>query len=345
VTQRPPRQAGRHLVLTGPTASGKSAVALELARRRIAAGAPVEIVTVDSMQVYRGMDIGTAKPTVEEQAEVPHHLLDLVDPDAEFSVAEFTRAAEAAIDDIEARGARAVLVGGTALYLQAVVDRLRVPGRYPQVAADLEREPDTATLHERLEALDPLAASRMEPTNRRRVLRALEVTLGSGQPFSTWGPGLGHHPDTPYVLCGLRMPRDQLAERIELRYRQQMDCGFPDEVRRLRDRVELSRTARQALGYAELLEHLEGRCTLEEALERAVTRTRQFAVRQIRWFRRDPRIVWFDHDDHADQHGPGGQVARTAAALDELWRERAAGAEASTATVGDGHDPASAGRW
>jgi tRNA dimethylallyltransferase len=321
-------------VLTGPTASGKSAVALELARRRTAAGSPVEIVTVDSMQVYRGMDIGTAKPTAEEQAEIPHHLLDLVDPDTEFSVAEFTRAAEAAIDDIESRGASAVLVGGTALYLRAVVDRLRVPGRYPDVATMLEREPDTVALHRRLHALDPLAASRMEPTNRRRVLRALEVTLGSGTPFSAWGPGLGLHPDTPYVLCGLRMPRDVLAERIESRYRQQIASGFLDEVRRLHEHVELSRTARQALGYAELVEHLEGGCALDEALSTAVTRTRQFAIRQIRWFRRDPRIAWFDHD---------GRAGATAVAIDELWRERAARAEGSTATVGDGHDPAPAG--
>lgn len=321
-------------MVTGPTASGKSAVALELAQLRLARGEAVEIVTVDSMQVYRGMDIGTAKPTAEERAAVPHHLLDLVDPDAEFSVAEFARAAEEAIDGIEARGASALLVGGTALYLQAVVDRLRVPGRYPEVLADLEADPDTVSLHRRLSELDPLAASRMEPTNRRRVLRALEVTLGSGRPFSSWGPGLGQFPDTPYVLCGLRLPREVLAQRIERRYQDQLDTGFVEEVRRLTDRFELSRTARQALGYAELLEHLAGRCTLSEAVELAITRTRQFAVRQIRWFRRDPRVAWFDHD---------GDPRRLAVELDRRWRECAAGAVGSTATVGDGHDPAPAG--
>ena len=321
-------------MLTGPTASGKSAAALELAALRIARGEPVEIVTVDSMQVYRGMDIGTAKPTSAERASVPHHLLDLVDPDEEFSVAEFARSAEAALDEIEGRGASAILVGGTALYLQAVVDRLRVPGRYPDVLAELDAEPDTTSLHRRLAQLDPLAASRMEPTNRRRVLRALEVTLGSGQPFSTWGPGLGQFPDTPYVLCGLRVPREVLAERIARRYREQLDAGFVDEVRGLSQRFELSRTARQALGYAEILEHLDGGCSLDEAVERAVIRTRQFAVRQIRWFRRDPRITWFDHED-----GP----QRIAHDLDRLWRECAAGARGSAATVGDGHDPAPAG--
>jgi len=334
VSDRPPRRPGRHLVVTGPTASGKSAVALELAQLRIARGEPVEIITVDSMQVYRGMDIGTAKPTAEERAAVPHHLLDLVDPDAEFSVAEFARAAEEVLDDIEARGASALLVGGTALYLQAVVDRLRVPGRYPEVLAELEADADTVALHRRLRELDPLAASRMEPTNRRRVLRALEVTLGSGRPFSSWGPGLGEFPDTPYVLCGIRLPREVLAQRIERRYAQQLEAGFLDEVRGLVERFELSRTARQALGYAELLEHLDGRCTLDEAVRRAVTRTRQFAVRQIRWFRRDPRITWFDHD---------GDARRLALELDRRWQECAAGAIGSTATVGDGHDPAPAG--
>ena len=334
MNERPPRRPGRHLVLTGPTASGKSAVALELARLRAARGEPVEIVTVDSMQVYRGMDIGTAKPTAAERAAVPHHLLDLVDPDAEFSVAEFARAAEDVLDDVEARGASALLVGGTALYLQAVVDRLQVPGRYPEVLAELEADPDTEALHRRLTELDPLAASRMEPTNRRRVLRALEVTLGSGRPFSTWGPGLGEFPDTPYVLCGIRLPRDVLAERIEHRYQAQLEAGFVEEVRRLTDRFELSRTARQALGYAELLEHLDGRCTLAEAVDRAVVRTRQFAVRQIRWFRRDPRLTWFDHD---------GDPHHLALALDRRWRECAAGGRGSTATVGDGHDPAPAG--
>ena len=334
MSERPPREPGRHLVLTGPTASGKSALALELARLRSARGESVEIVTVDSMQVYRGMDIGTAKPTAAERAEVPHHLIDLVDPDAEFSVAEFARAAEDALDDIEARGASAVLVGGTALYLQAVVDRLQVPGRYPEVLAELDAEPDTVALHRRLAELDPLAAGRMEPTNRRRILRALEVTLGSGRPFSSWGPGLGSFADTPYVLCGLRVPRDVLAQRIERRYHQQLDAGFLDEVRRLTAQFELSRTARQALGYAELLEHLAGRCTLTDAVDRAVVRTRQFAVRQIRWFRRDPRLTWFDRE---------GEPGRLALEVDRRWQECAAGRTGSTATVEDGHDPAPAG--
>lgn len=318
-------EPGRHLVLVGPTAVGKSAVALELATRRAARGEPVEIVSADSMQVYRGMDIGTAKPTPAERERVPHHLLDVVDPEEEFSVARYAREVRAVLADIESRGAAALLVGGTGLYVQAVVDGLEVPGRYPEVLAELEREPDTGELHRRLVELDPDAAARMEPTNRRRVLRALEVTLGSGRRFSEHGPGLGRYPPTPFVLCGLWMPRDELRDRIAERYRQQLDAGFLDEVRELAARpAPLSRTASQALGYRELLGHLQGRATLEDALEEAVARTRRFAVRQIRWFRRDPRIRWFEHH---------GDPAETAARIDAEWSERVAARQGSTATV------------
>ncbi|MEJ5254146.1 MAG: tRNA (adenosine(37)-N6)-dimethylallyltransferase MiaA [Acidimicrobiales bacterium] len=281
----------RHLAIVGPTASGKSAVALAIARER----RDVELVSIDSMQVYRGMDIGTAKPTPAERAEVPHHLIDLVDPWEEFTVAEFQRAFRAVLAAIEDRGHRALLVGGTGLYLRAVIDGLEIPGRFPAVRADLEAEPDTSLLHRRLAELDPVAAGRMQPSNRRRVLRALEVTLGSGRPFSSYGPGLDRYPPSSFLLIGLRMPREELDVRIADRYRRQLELGFVDEVRALAaDPRGLSRTARQALGYKELLEHLEGRCSLEEALQAAIARTRRFARRQERWFRRDPRIVWID---------------------------------------------------
>lgn len=289
-------EPGRHLVLVGPTASGKSGVALELARRRRATGDPVEIVSMDSMAVYRGMDIGTTTPSAADRAEVPHHLLDVVEPDQDYSVAEFARAVRVAVRGIEERGARAILVGGTGLYVQTVVDGLEPPGRYPQVLAQLELEPDTRTLHRRLVELDPTAAARIEADNRRRILRALEVTLGSGRPFSSFGPGLDAYPSTPFVLAGLRVDRNLLAERIRERVDDQLAQGFVDEVRRLAAQPEgLSRTASQALGYGELMAHLRGECTLDEAVDTVVARTRQFAVRQIRWFRRDPRIVWFDH--------------------------------------------------
>ncbi len=283
------RLAARPLVIVGPTASGKSDLALAVAR----AVGRAEIVTLDSMQVYRGMDIGTATPAAHEQAEVPHHLIDVVDPCEEFTVAEQQRRVRAALGEIRARQAVPVLVGGTGLYVRAVVDGLRIPGRYPQVRADLEAEPDTGVLHRRLAELDPVAAGRMEPTNRRRVLRALEVTLGSGQPFSTFGPGLDHYPPTPFVQVGLRWDRAGLDERIVARYRRQMAAGLLDEVRSLARRP-LSRSAAQALGYKELLAHLRGEFDLQEALDLSVTRTRRFARRQERWFRRDMRIRWLD---------------------------------------------------
>ena len=283
------RCAVRPLVIVGPTASGKSQLALEVARS--VGGA--EIVSVDSMQVYRGMDIGTASPTAAERAAVPHHLIDLVDPAEEFDVSQLQEHARAVINDIRGRGAVPVLVGGTGLYVRAVIDGLRIPGRYPEVRAGLDADPDTAGLHERLAALDPVAASRMESTNRRRVVRALEVTLGSGQPFSSHGPGLGHYPATPFVQVGLRWDRARLDDRIAARYRQQIADGFLDEVRALAQRP-ISRTASQALGYKELLAHLRGESTLDEAVDLAVVRTRRFARRQQRWFRRDPRIRWLD---------------------------------------------------
>jgi tRNA dimethylallyltransferase len=285
-------------VLVGATASGKSALALALARR----DPSWELVTADSMQVYRGMDLGTAKPTPAEQAEVPHHLIDVLDPWEDGTVAWFQREAEAVLADLERRGRRGLLVGGTALYVQAVVDGLDIPGQFPEARAEVEADPDTAALHRRLVALDPVAASRMEPGNRRRIVRALEVTLGSGRPFSSYGPGLATYPPTPFRLVGLARGSEDLAARIAHRYDQQLADGFVDEVRRLRDDPRgLSRTARQALGYKELLDHLDGRLPLGDAVDLAVRRTRRFARRQRAWFRRDPRITWLEA---APQEGP-----------------------------------------
>ena len=282
----------RHAALIGVTASGKSALALELARRR----PDIELVSIDSMQVYRGMDIGTAKPTPAERAEVPHHLLDVADPTEEFTVARFQRAFRAALGDIESRGHRALLVGGTGLYLRAAIDDLDIPGRFPEVRAELEAEPDTTALHARLASIDPVAAHRMEPTNRRRVVRALEVTLGSGRPFSSFGPGLGDYRPSRFALLGVWLPRPVVAERIARRFAEQVAAGFVDEVRGLAE-TGLGHTARQALGYKELLAHLAGECTEEEAIDLAVRRTRRFARRQRVWFQRDPRITWVGAGD------------------------------------------------
>ncbi len=300
----PTSRADRPLVILGPTASGKSSLAVATAEEI----GQAEIVSIDSMAVYRGMNIGTASPTTSDQKQVPHHLIDVADPSGEFTVGVFKRLAEAAIDAIRERGNTPILVGGTGLYLRAVVDDLNLPGRYPEAAAELEAEPDTEALHTRLASLDPLAASRMEPSNRRRVLRALEVTIGSGSPFSSFGPGLEEYGPTPFVMVALRWPQEVLDERISTRYQEQMDAGFLDEVRLL-SAGGVGRTAAQALGYKELLAHIAGEYSLEEALATAIKRTRRFARRQRRWFRRDPRINWMD-------------APVTAAEIVSLWDER-----------------------
>jgi tRNA dimethylallyltransferase len=282
----------RHLAVVGPTASGKSAIALSVASTLD----DVEIVSLDSMQVYRGMDRGTAKPSEAERVAIPHHLIDVVDPSAEWSVRETQAAARVAIADIEDRGKRALLVGGTGLYVRAVVDGLSVPPRDLAVRAELDRETATAAglarAYDRLAALDPLAASRTEPGNARRIVRALEVLEATGQPFSSFGDGLTAYgpPAFDVTLVGIWLPRAELGRRIGARFAEMRAGGLEAEVRAL---GRLSRTAAQAIGYKELLAHFDGEiATLGEAFDLAVRRTRKFARRQRVWFRRDPRIRW-----------------------------------------------------
>jgi tRNA dimethylallyltransferase len=274
----------------GPTACGKSALAVLVAQEL----GDVEIVSADSMQVYREMDIGTAKTPEAERGGIAHHLIDVVDPGDQWDVVRFTAEARRARTEIEARGRRALFVGGTGLYLHALIDDFAVPGRWPDLWQELNEQPDTSVLHRRLEDLDPQGAARVEAGNRRRVLRALEVTLGSGRPFSSFGPGVDAFPPTPWRLAGVWLPREVLGRRIDLRLAAMMDAGFLEEVRSLAARPGgLSRTARQALGYRELLGHVEGESTLEDALAQAARRTRQFSRRQRMWWRRDPRVRWF----------------------------------------------------
>ncbi|NDE80794.1 MAG: tRNA (adenosine(37)-N6)-dimethylallyltransferase MiaA [Actinobacteria bacterium] len=287
------------LAILGPTASGKSAVAMALAIGERGRELGVELVSIDAMQVYRGMDIGTAKPTAAEQSLVRHHLIDLVDATENFTVSRFQAEYRSVMADIESRGGTAILVGGTGLYLRAVVDDLEIPGQWPEVRAELENELETVgpeALHRRLQELDPAAATKMEPTNGRRIVRALEVCLGGGRTFSSYGPGVDVYPPSRVRQVALRWDRDVLARRIESRVLTMVEAGLLDEVTNLHA-TGLSPTAAQALGYKEMIDHLEGRSSLDEAVATTILRTRQFAVRQERWFRRDPRIEWFTVED------------------------------------------------
>lgn len=293
----------RLIAVVGPTASGKSAVALAVAQQL----GDVELISIDSMQVYRGMDIGTAKASPVERARVPHHMMDLVDASDDFTVAEFQREYRRVLADIAVRGKAAILVGGTGLYHRAVVDDLDLPGEWPAIRSGLLAESDVlgpAALHARLATLDPAAAAKIEPGNTRRIARALEVYEGSGRQFSSFGPGLDVYPPSPITQIGLRWDRDVLVTRIEQRVQAMIEAGLVDEVRTLRD-SGMSRTAAQALGYKELLAHLDGGQSLGETVEQIVVRTCQFAVRQLRWFQRDPRVRWVDVvSDPVAESGP-----------------------------------------
>jgi len=277
------------LALVGPTASGKSDAALAIAPRLGA-----EVVSVDSMLVYRGMDIGTAKPTIEQRAVVPHHLLDLAEPSERFTVARYQELARGALRSI----ARPLLVGGSGLYLRAVVDDLAFPPEDPVVRASLEAEADDLgadALYHRLADTDPVAAARVEPGNVRRIIRALEVTAISGSPFSSFATAWDRYDADRVRAAGIRMNREARRIRIGERVLAMLRNGWLDEVQGLLDRGFGGWiTASRAIGYAELAEHLDGRVSLDEAAERTVKRTRELARRQMAWFRRDPRIRWFD---------------------------------------------------
>jgi tRNA dimethylallyltransferase len=282
------------VALIGPTASGKTSLALGLARTR----EDVELVSVDSMAVYRGMDIGTAKPLAHERRGLTVHMIDLVDPSFDFTVSHYQSGVREVMRAIADRDHRGLLVGGTGLYLRSVTDDLRLPGVWPEIAASLEAEADalgTEQLHARLSALDTVAASRIEPSNRRRVVRALEVTLGSGSPFSSFGPGLSSYSDTRVTQLGIPYVASIHDDLIKRRFAQLLEQGLLEEVSGLLHAAQgMSRTARQAIGYKELISYLEGELSFDDACEAAVRRTRTLARRQWAWFRRDPRIVWLD---------------------------------------------------
>ncbi|HEX2179808.1 MAG TPA: tRNA (adenosine(37)-N6)-dimethylallyltransferase MiaA [Actinomycetota bacterium] len=283
----------RVLAIVGPTAAGKSALAM-----RLAPEIGAEIVSVDSAAIYRGMDIGTDKPSAEDRARVPHHLLDIADPDETPTVAQFQERGRACVDEILNRGRVPLLVGGSGLYFRAIVDPLEFPPTDPEVRGRLEAEAYELGgygLFERLEAADPEAASRMHPANVRRTIRALEVIEVTGRPFSSYRVAWDDH-QAVYDLraAGLDLPFEQMAERIDARVDALMARGWVAEVAALREAgVRFSATSLQALGYAQILDHLDGRLPLDQAIEETKRRTRKFARRQLRWFRADPRIRWF----------------------------------------------------
>ena len=255
----------------------------------------VHIIAADAMQVYRRMDIGTAKPTEDDQSRVVHYCVDVAEPSERYSVARFAEDVAAARKKISKADASELIVGGTGLYVTALVDGLSMPGDYPKIRAQLEANRDTEALYEQLSELDPEAVKKIDPNNRRRMIRALEVCLGSGKTFSSFGEGIGAYPPVDTVQIGIKWQREALRERIALRVHKMIEAGLVDEVRGvLNESKGISDTARQALGYKEIIEHLERRWSLEEAIDATILRTQQFAVRQERWYRRDPRIQWVE---------------------------------------------------
>jgi tRNA dimethylallyltransferase len=287
------------IAVVGPTAAGKSGLSLRLAQ--LLDG---EIVNADSMQLYRGMDIGTAKLPPGQRAGVPHHLLDIWEVTRAANVAEYQRLARQAIADIHSRGRLPIVVGGSGLYVRAVIDNLDFPGTEPELRDRLERELAEAgpvALHARLARLDPVAADAILPGNGRRVVRALEVLELSGRPFSATLPG--YESIYEVVQVGVQIPTAQLDERISSRVAAMWQAGLVAEVRGLvAAGLREGRTASRALGYAQVLRFLDGEWSREETVAQTVKATRRFARRQQSWFRRDPRIAWLRADQaDADQ--------------------------------------------
>jgi len=286
------------LVVVGATGTGKSGLSLDIASSLAPQGQPAEIVNADAMQLYRGMDIGTAKLPVQERRGIPHHMLDVLEPSEEASVAQFQIDARAAIKDIESRGATPILVGGSGLYVSSVIYNFEFPGTDPEVRAELEEElleRGPGLLHARLAELDAAAATSIGPSNGRRLVRALEVIAITGKPF---GSGL---PDEnaywrPTTVLGLTSPREILTPRLDKRVENMWRDGLVEEAAALRP-AGLGVTAARAIGYAQALGQIDGTLTEAEAIEQTQTLTRKYARRQVSWFKRYPGTEWLDGDD------------------------------------------------
>ncbi|WP_231441592.1 tRNA (adenosine(37)-N6)-dimethylallyltransferase MiaA [Brevibacterium zhoupengii] len=295
------------ITIAGATATGKSDLALNLAEHLGG-----EIINTDSMQFYRGMDIGTAKLPADQRRGITHHLIDILDVREEANVQTFQRQAREAIADIRTRGKRPILVGGSGLYVRAATDRMEFPGTDPQVRARIESEveADRWGRHRHLQEIDPAAAAKITPNDSRRIVRALEVIELTGRPFSAQLPD--YQAIEPTIHLGLSVERKILHERIASRVETMWEQGWVDEVRNLLEHgLAEGRTASRAIGYAQIQQHLAGALDRGEAQEQTIIRTRQFARRQDTWFRRDPRIVWIDAT-------AGDHEANAASALDAV---------------------------
>jgi len=280
------------VAVVGPTATGKSDLGVALAEHLGG-----EVVNADALQLYRGLDIGTAKLTPAERRGVPHHLLDVLEPDEDATVAAYQRDARAALTDIAARGRRPVVVGGSGLYVRSLLDRIEFPGTDPEVRAALEARVEAEgarALHAELAAADPVAAENIGPRNARRIVRALEVIALTGKPYSANLPG--HDYEVPAVQIGLDCDRAVLDARVQARVDRMWAAGLVDEVRGLVARG-IGRTASRAVGYAEVLAALRGEITEDEARAQVVAGTRRLARKQMGWFGRDPRVHWLDARD------------------------------------------------
>ncbi|MDF7641132.1 tRNA (adenosine(37)-N6)-dimethylallyltransferase MiaA [Bifidobacterium sp. ESL0784] len=292
----------RVVSIIGPTASGKTGLGIALAQRLAQPGQRAEIVNADAYQMYRSMDVGTAKASAVEQAAVPHHLLDIIDPGETMTVARFQKLARHEIAELQNRGVRPILVGGSGLYARAAIDDISFPGTDPQVRAALEQREQTegaGVLYDELKRRDPEAAERMDPHNARRTIRALEVIEITGRPYSASLPRYRYV--IPSVQIGLDLPREELDRRIDTRTAQMRDQGFVDEVRRIRP--QLGVTASRALGYAQIEAYLDGEMSEDEAFADIAQKTKRLARKQMGWFGRDPRIHWLNAlgDDLTDK--------------------------------------------
>lgn len=298
-----PCSKAKVISIIGPTASGKTSLAIHLALElEKRTGKSCQIVNADAYQMYKHMDIGTAKASRDEQTAVKHHLLDIIEPSEEMSVAKFQKLARHTIKDLQSKGIRPILVGGSGLYARAAIDDITFPGTDPQIRARIEERAErigAQELFKELEAKDPVAASRMDARNIRRTVRALEVIELTGKLFSASLPQYKYVIET--VQIGLDLPREDLDHRIDLRTQIMRKEGLEEEVRQLRD--QLSITAARALGYEQMINVLDGRMTADEAFEDIAQKTKRLARKQMGWFGRDPRVHWLNAlDDNLVNH-------------------------------------------